>query len=57
VFLSGKLLAYQLYGVGGFDPLVLILAIATLALCALAATFCPRAAPAIIESDTALRAE
>ena len=57
VFLSGKLLASQLYGVGGFDPLVLILAIATLALCALAASILPARRAAIIEPIQALRAE
>ncbi len=57
VFFSGKLLASQLYGIGSFDPLVLILAIAVLALCALAASLLPARRAAIIEPIQALRME
>jgi predicted permease len=57
VFFSGKLLASQLYGVGKFDPLILTLAIAVLALCALAASILPARRAAIIEPMQALRAE
>lgn len=57
VFLSGKLLTHELFGVSTFEPLILITAIAVLALCALMASIVPARRAAIIEPVKALRIE
>lgn len=57
IFLSGKLLASQLYGVGSFNPVILGLAIAVLALCALLASIVPARRAAVIDPMKALRTE
>lgn len=57
VFLSGKLLTHELFGVSTFEPLILITAIAVLALCALMASIIPARRAAIIEPVKALRIE
>jgi putative ABC transport system permease protein len=57
IFLSGKLLANQLYGVASFNPAILTLAIAVLAVCALMASILPARRAAGIDPIKALRAE
>jgi predicted permease len=57
VYLGGRLLASQLYGIGGFDPLILTLAVAVLASCALLASIVPARRAAGIDPMRALRAE
>lgn len=57
VFVSGKLLTHELFGVSTFEPLILITAIAVLALCALMASIIPARRAAIIEPVKALRIE
>lgn len=57
VFLSGKLLANQLFGVRGFEPLILAVAIAVLGLCALLASIVPAGRAAAIDPMRALRTE
>ncbi len=55
--LSGHLIANQLYGVGGYDPLALAGATSVLALCAAVASFIPARRAASIEPMQALRTE
>jgi macrolide transport system ATP-binding/permease protein len=55
--LAGHLMANQLYGVGSYDPLALMWAVAVLALCAAAAGFIPARRAASIEPMEALRSE
>jgi macrolide transport system ATP-binding/permease protein len=55
--LAGHLMASQLYGVGSYDPVALVGAIAVLALCATAAGFIPARRAASIEPMQALRTE
>jgi predicted permease len=57
IFLSGKLLASQLYGVGSFNPMILTLAIVVLGLCALLASILPARRAAGIDPMKALRTE
>jgi len=57
VFLSGKLLAHQLFGMGSFEPLILAAAIAVLGLCALVASMVPARRAAAIDPMQALRVE
>jgi predicted permease len=57
IFLSGKLLANQLYGVASFNPVILALAIAVLAVCALMASILPARRAAGIDPIKALRTE
>jgi predicted permease len=57
IFLSGKLLANQLYGVASFNPVILTLAIAVLAACALMASILPARRAAGIDPIKALRTE
>jgi len=57
VFLTGKLLASQLFGVGSFDVLLLTLAILVLAFCALLASVVPARRAAAIDPMRALRTE
>ena len=54
---GGRLLANRLYGVASHDPLIIGLAIATLALCALVAGFVPAQRAASIDPMQALRVE
>jgi len=55
--LAGHLMASQLFGVGGYDPLALVSAILVLGLCATAAGFIPARRAASIEPMQALRTE
>jgi predicted permease len=55
--LAGHLMASQLYGVGGYDPLALVGATLVLALCATAAGLIPARRAASIEPMQALRTE
>jgi macrolide transport system ATP-binding/permease protein len=55
--LAGHLMASQLYGVGSYDPVALVGAVAVLALCAAAAGFIPARRAASIEPMQALRSE
>jgi predicted permease len=55
--LAGHLMASQLYGVGGYDPLALMGAMSLLGLCATAAGFIPARRAASIEPMQALRTE
>jgi predicted permease len=55
--LAGHLMASQLYGVGGYDPLALAGATLVLGLCTAAASFIPAPRAASIEPMQALRAE
>jgi macrolide transport system ATP-binding/permease protein len=55
--LAGHLMASQLYGVGSYDPVALVGAVAVLALCATAAGFIPARRAASIEPMQALRSE
>jgi len=55
--LAGHLMASQLYGVGGYDPLALGGATLVLGLCAAAAGFIPARRAASIEPMKALRTE
>jgi predicted permease len=55
--LAGRLMASQLYGVGAYDPIALIAATVTLALCATFAGFIPARRAASIEPMKALRTE
>ncbi len=55
--LCGRYLAHQLYGVGQFDPLVLVGAAVVLSLCTLAAGLPPARRAASIEPIEALRIE
>jgi macrolide transport system ATP-binding/permease protein len=55
--LAGRLMASQLYGVGSYDPVALVGAVAVLALCAAAAGFIPARRAASIEPMQALRSE
>jgi predicted permease len=57
VFLSGKWLASQLYGVGAFEPVILLVAIAVLALCAFLSSILPARRAAGIDPMRALRTE
>jgi ABC-type antimicrobial peptide transport system permease subunit len=57
VFLGGRLLGSQLYGIGSFDPLTLTLAVAVLASCALVASVAPARRAAGIDPMRALRTE
>ncbi|HEY6349944.1 MAG TPA: ABC transporter permease [Candidatus Angelobacter sp.] len=57
VFLSRKLLAHQLFGIGNFEPMILSVAIAVLALCALLASIIPARRAAAIDPMQALRIE
>ena len=57
VFLSGKALAHQLFGVGSFDPLILMGAIAVLGFSALLASIVPARRAAGIDPMRALRIE
>ncbi|HEY6971202.1 MAG TPA: ABC transporter permease [Candidatus Angelobacter sp.] len=57
VFLCGKLLAHQLFGVGSFEPVLLTLAIAVLAFCALLASVVPARRAAAVDPMRALRTE
>jgi ABC-type antimicrobial peptide transport system permease subunit len=54
---GGRLLANQLYGVKSHDPLILALAAAVLAACAVAAGFIPARRAASIDPMQALRME
>jgi macrolide transport system ATP-binding/permease protein len=54
---AGHLIANQLYGVGGYDPLALVGATSVLALCAAVAGFVPARRAASIEPMQALRSE
>jgi predicted permease len=55
--LAGRLMASQLYEVGGYDPLALVSATLVLAACATAAGFIPARRAASIEPMQALRTE
>jgi len=55
--LGGRLMASQLYGVGAYDPVTLLLAAAVLAIAAAVAGFVPARRAASIEPMTALRTE
>ncbi len=55
--LAGHLMASQLYGVRGYDPLALVSATLVLGLCATAAGFIPARRTASIEPMQALRTE
>ena len=55
--LAGHLMASQLYGVGGYDPVALVSATLVLGLCATAAGFIPARRAASIEPMQALRTE
>jgi predicted permease len=55
--LAGHLMASQLYGVGGYDPLALTGATLVLGLCTAAASFIPARRAASIEPMRALRVE
>jgi predicted permease len=55
--LAGHLMANQLYGVGGYDPVALVGATLVLGLCASAAGFIPARRAASIEPMQALRTE
>jgi len=57
VFLCGRLLANQLFGVKSFEPLILTLAIAVLAFCALLASIMPARRAAATDPMQALRTE
>ena len=54
---AGHLMASQLYGVTGYDPLALVGATLVLGLCAAAAGFIPARRAASIEPMQALRTE
>jgi predicted permease len=54
---SGHLMASQLYGVGGYDPVALVSATLVLGLCATLAGFIPARRAASIEPMQALRSE
>jgi predicted permease len=54
---AGHLMASQLYGVGGYDPLALVGATLVLGLCATAAGFIPARRAAAVEPMQALRTE
>jgi predicted permease len=57
VFLSGKLLASQLFGVGSFAPVILATAIGVLATCAFIASLVPARRAAGVDPIKALRTE
>ena len=57
VFLSGKLLASQLFGVGSFAPAILATAIGVLATCAFIASLVPARRAAGVDPIKALRTE
>jgi predicted permease len=57
VFLSGKLLASQLFGVGSFAPAILATAIGVLATCAFVASLVPARRAAGVDPMKALRTE
>jgi predicted permease len=57
IFLSGKLLANQLYGVKSFNPVILMSAIVVLGFCALMASILPARRAAGIDPMKALRTE
>jgi len=57
VFFAGKLMASQLYGVGSFAPIILIMAVAALGFCALLASVLPARRAAGIDPMKALRTE
>jgi predicted permease len=57
IFLSGKLLASQLYGVATFHPLIVVLAITLLGLCTLLASIVPARRAAGVDPMWALRKE
>jgi ABC-type antimicrobial peptide transport system permease subunit len=54
---AGRLISAQLYGVAGWDPVALSIAVAALALCALIATIIPAVRAASIDPMSALRVE
>lgn len=54
---GGRLLSNQLYGVKSYDPVILVMATAVLALCALLAGFIPARRAASIDPIQALRTE
>jgi predicted permease len=54
---AGHLMASQLYGIGGYDPLALVGATLVLGLCATTAGFIPARRAAVIEPMQALRTE
>ena len=56
-FGGGRLLASQLYGIKGYDPVILGLAAVVLAACSLAAGFVPAQRAASIDPMQALRTE
>jgi len=55
--LAGRLISAQLYGVKGWDPMALSVAIASLAVCALVAAIIPALRAAAIDPISALRTE
>ena len=55
--LAGHLMASQLYGVSAYDPLALVIAVTTLALCTLLSGFIPARRASSIEPMQALRTE
>src|SRR6266852_2036160 len=57
VFLSGKWLASQLYGVGVFNPVILLSAIAVLTACAFLSSILPASRAAGIDPMKALRTD
>jgi ABC-type antimicrobial peptide transport system permease subunit len=57
VFLAGKLLASQLFGVSSFAPLILVMAVAVLGFSALLASVMPARRAAGIDPMRALRTE
>jgi predicted permease len=57
VFLCGKLMGSQLYGVSGFSPRILFLAVFVLAMCALMASILPARRAAGTDPMQALRTE
>jgi ABC-type antimicrobial peptide transport system permease subunit len=54
---AGRLMSSQLYGVTGWDPLSLSIAMAALAACAFVAAIIPAARASAIDPLTALRVE
>jgi ABC-type antimicrobial peptide transport system permease subunit len=57
VFLSGKLLASQTFGIGSFAPVILATAIGVLATCAFIASLVPARRAAAVDPMRALRTE
>jgi len=54
---AGRLISAQLYGVNGWDPMALSVAIASLAVCAFVAAIIPALRAAAIDPMKALRTE